>query len=330
MQRREFIALLGGVAAGWPLAARAQSGRMRRIGVLMYSSENDPEGKAEFAGFKLGISESGWTDGRNVRLDVRWGAGNVDRMQMLAKELVGLEPDVIFAASTPAAVALHRETRTIPIVFVLVVDPVGEGLVASVPRPAGNITGFLPMDPSMGGKWLELLTEIEPGIKRVAIMFNPDTAPFGRSYFLPSFEHAARSFGVEPIAAVVHSEAEIETIIASLGREPRGGLVVMPDGFTIVHRASIISLAARNNVPAVYFATYFAEDGGLLSYGPNYIDIFRGSAPYVDRILRGDKPGDLPVQLPTKFELVVNLKTAKTMGITISGSFLLRADEVIE
>ncbi len=269
MRRREFIAGLERAAA-WPLAARAQQAdRMRRIGVLMAFDENDPEAKACLSGFTQGLAELGWTDGRNLRMDVRWAAGNVDRMRMFAKELVDLQPDVILANSTPATAALQRETRTIPIVFVAVSDPVGAGFVASLPRPGGNITGFINVEASMAGKWLELLTEIAPGVKRVAIMFNPDTAPGGGSYFLPSFEAAARSLKVEPIAAPVHSDAEIETVITSLGREPGGGLVVMPDTFMLVHRAPIILLAARNNVPAVYRTSVFARDGGLLSYGPD-------------------------------------------------------------
>ena len=263
-------------------------------------------------------------------MDVRWAAGNVDRMRMFAKELVDLQPDVILASTTPATAALQRETRTIPIVFVNVADPVGAGFVASLPRPGGNITGFINIEAAMAGKWLELLTEIAPGVKRAAIMFNPDTAPCGGSYYLPSFEAAARSFKVEPITAPVHSDAEIETVMTSLGREPGGGLVVMPDGFMFVHRAPIISLAARNNVPAVYSAPVFVRDGGLLSYGPDWADIFRRAASYVDRILRGAKPAELPVQLPVKFEMAVNLKTAKALGLTVPQSILLRADEVIE
>ena len=303
---------------------------MRRIGVLMAFDENDPEGKARLSGFTQGLAELGWTDGRNLRMDVRWAAGNVDRMRMFAKELVDLQPDVILAGATPATAALQRETRTIPIVFAIVADPVGAGFVASLPRPGGNITGFSNIEASMAGKWLELLTEIAPGVKRVAIMFNPDTAPGGGSYYLPSFEAAARSLKVEPIVAPVHSDAEIETVITSLGREPGGGLVVMPDGFMTIHRAPIILLAARNNVPAVYSNSVFARDGGLLSYGPDRVDIFRRSASYVDRILRGAKPADLPVQLPVKFEMAVNVKTAKALGLTVPQSILLRADEVIE
>ena len=241
-----------------------------------------------------------------------------------------MQPDIILADSTPTAVAVQRETRTIPIVFVSVSDPVGPGFAASLPRPGGNLTGFSNLEASMAGKWLELLTEVAPGLKRAAAMFNPDTAPGGGSYFLPSFEAAARSLKVEPIAAPVRSDTEIETVITSLGQEPRGGLVVMPDAFTFVHRAPIILLAARNNVPAVYFQSAFTKDGGLLSYGPDVVDMIRRSASYVDRILRGAKAADLPVQRPVKFETTLNATTAKAMGLTIPKSFLLRGDKVIE
>jgi putative ABC transport system substrate-binding protein len=331
MQRREFIKLIGGAIA-WPLAARAQQGsRMRRIGVLMPFAENDPDAMAQLSGFMQGLAQLGWTDGRNVRMDLRWAVGSVDRTRMFAKELVDLQPDVILAHSTPATAALQRETRTIPIVFAVVSDPVGVGFVASLPRPGGNLTGFIHMEASMGGKWLELLTEIAPGVKRATIMFNPGTAPYARSYYLPSFEAAARSFKVTPIVAPVHSEAEIETVITSLGREPGGGgLVVLPDTFSQVHRAAIILLAARNNVPAAYCDNSFAIDGGLFSYGPDQVDIFRRAAPYVDRILKGEKPADLPVQAPTKYVLALNLKTAKALGLDVPATLLARADEVIE
>jgi putative ABC transport system substrate-binding protein len=240
---------------------------------------------------------------------------------MFAKELVGLQPDVILAHSTSMIAALQRETRTIPIVFAAGSDPVGDGFVASLPRPGGNITGFGSMEASMAGQWLELLTEIAPGLKRAANMFNPDTAPGGGSYFLPSFEAAARSLKVAPIMAPVHSDAEIETVIASLGREPGGGLVVSGGVFMGVHRAPTILLAARNNVPAVYFHAVFARDGGLLSYAPDWVDMFRRAALYVDRILRGAKPADLPVQFPTRFEMVLNAKTAKALGLTVRHRF---------
>jgi putative ABC transport system substrate-binding protein len=330
MKRREFIALIGGAAA-WPLAAPAQQpGRMRRIGVLMGFGENDPGAKSGLSAFTQALAELGWTDGRNLRMEVRSAAGTLDRLQMIAKELVGLRPDVILTGGTPGTAILQRETRTIPIVFASAGDPIGDGFVAGLPRPGGNITGFMVQEASMAGKWVELLTEIAPGVKRVAIMFNPDTAPGGGSFFLPSFEAAARSLKVAPIAASVHSDAEIETVMTSLGSEPGGGLVAMPDAFLALHHAQIISLAARNNVPAVYGDSFFARDGGLLSYGANRVDLWRRSASYVDRILRGAKPADLPVQLPVRFEMVLNAKTAKALGLAVPPSILVRADEVIE
>jgi putative ABC transport system substrate-binding protein len=329
MRRREFMTLLGGAAAGWPLAARAQQdGRVRRIGWLSGADENDPVPKTFISAFKQALAGLGWTDGRNVRMDLRWGAGDINRIRALAQELVGLQPDIILVTGTPATVALQRETRTIPIVFVNVGDPVASGIVPRLDRPSGNITGFASIEPPLGGKWLELLSEIAPGLKRAAIMFNPDTGP--ASIYMPSFETAARSLKVEPIIASVHSDREMETVIIALGREPGAGLFVFPDAFANVHREAIIAAAARNNVPAVYGYSFFAREGGLLSYGPDSVDTFRGTATYVDRILRGAKPGDLPVQFPTKFEMVVNLRTAKALGLTIPETFLVRADEVIE
>jgi putative ABC transport system substrate-binding protein len=325
-RRREFIAGLGSAAA-WPLVARAQQGdRVRRISVLMGYDENDPEAKAYLSEFMKGLEELGWANGRNVRMDVRWAAASVDRARMYAKELVDLQPDAILASTTPVTAALQRETRTIPVTFALVADPVGEGFVAGLPRPGGNITGFKSQEDAMAGKMLGLLTEIAPGVKRVAIMFNPDTAAGGGSYFLPTIEAAARSLKLAPITTTAHSDAEIETVITSLGREPGVCLVVMPDIFMNVHRATIISLAARNHVPAVYFARVFPRDGGLLSYGPDFAEIFRRSASYVDRILRGAKPADLPIQFPTKFELVINLKTAQALGLIIPETLLATAD----
>jgi putative tryptophan/tyrosine transport system substrate-binding protein len=331
MRRREFIAGLG-TAAAWPMMAWAQQpDRMRRIGVLMGWEENDAGAKAVLSRSMQRLAELGWTDGRNVRMDVRWPASNVGRMQVLAKELVELQPDVLLSHTTPVTTALQRETRSIPIVFVMVADPVGAGFVVGLPRPGGNITGFGTQEAGMAGKWLELLTEIAPHVKRAAAMFNPDTAPGSGSYYLPAFEAAARSFKVAPIIARVHSDAEIETLIGSLGRESGGGLVVMPDVYMTDHREKIISLAGRNNVPAVYGDIPEAvKDGGLLSYGPDNGDLFRRAASYVDRILRGEKAADLPVQLPTKFEVAVNLKTAKALGLTVPQSILLSADEVIE
>jgi putative ABC transport system substrate-binding protein len=259
---------------------------------------------------------------------LRWHGGDTNRIPALAQELVGLQPDIILTGGTPQTIAVQRETRTIPIVFVNVGDPVATGLVAKLNQPDGNSTGFANNEAPLGGKWLELLSEIAPGLKRAAIMFNPDTAP--ASAYMPSFESAARSLKVELVTAPVHSDVDIETAIMALGREPRGGFVVIPDVFMVAHRAPIISAAARNNVPAVYGVSYFARDGGLLSYGPDPVDIIRRAATYVDRILRGAKPGDLPVQLPTKFEMVLNLKTAKALGLSIPPALLARAEEVIE
>jgi putative tryptophan/tyrosine transport system substrate-binding protein len=329
MRRREFIAGLGGAAA-WPLVARAQqSDRVRRIGVLMAFEENDVEGKAQLSGFIQGFQELGWTDGRNVRMYLRW-AGNLDQMRMFAKELVDLQPELILSHTTPVTTILRRETQTIPLVFVTNSDPVGDGVVASLSRPGGNITGFINMEASMGGKWLELLREVAPGVERVATIFNPDTAPGRGLYFLPSLEAAARSFKMALIVAPVHSDAEIETVITSLGREPRGGLVVMPDIFVLAHRAPVILGAARKNLPAVYQLRVFAREGGLLSYGADVVDMFRRSAKYVDLILRGAKPAELPVQVPIKFNMTLNLKTAKSLGLEIPPQLLARADEVIE
>jgi putative tryptophan/tyrosine transport system substrate-binding protein len=328
MKRREFIAGLG--AAAWPLAARAQQGeRVRRIGVLMTHDENDRLAKARISAFTQALADLGWTDGRNVRMDLRWYDADINQTRALAHELVGLQPDIILVAgSTVATAAVQRETQTVPIVFLNVGDPVASGVVARLDRPNGNITGFAAFEASLGGKWLELLSEIAPGLKRAAIMFNPDTAR--ASAYMPSFETAARSLNVVPITAPVHSDVEIETAIIALGREPGGGLVVMADLFTFTHRAAIILAAARNNVSAVYWESDFVRDGGLLSYGHDGVDEYRRAATYVDRILRGAKPAELPVQLPTKFEMVVNLKTAKALGLTIPPSLLAIADEVIE
>jgi putative tryptophan/tyrosine transport system substrate-binding protein len=270
----------------------------------------------------------GWTNGRNVRIDLRWHGDDTNRIRAFAQELAGLQPDIILTNGTAPTAALQRETLTIPIVFANVSDPVASGLVARLDRPSGNVTGFASMEASLGGKWLELLSEIAPALKRVAIMFNPDTAPV--SAFMPSFQTAAKSLNVLPIIAPVHSDVEIESAIIVLGREPRGGLAVMPDVFMTVHRAPIISAAARNNVPAVYPQSDYARDGGMLSYGPDQVDPFRRAASYIDRILRGEKPAELPVQLPIKFEMVLNLKSAKALGLTVPPSILLRADEVIE
>jgi putative ABC transport system substrate-binding protein len=328
MKRRTFITGIGSAAA-WPVVGRAQQAdRLRRIGVLTAGDENDPVRKTFISAFTQALADLGWTEGGNVRMDLRWGRGDTNRMRALAQELVGLQPDIILTNGTFPTVAVQRETRTIPIVFANGTDPVASGLVARLDRPSGNVTGFATIEATLGGKWLELLSEIAPGFKRASIMFNPDLP--AASACRPSLETAARSLKVELITAPALSDVEIETAIIALGREPGGGLIVMSDGFTIQHRASIISAAARSNVPAVYPLSYFARDGGLLSYWTDQVDAFRRAATYVDRILRGAKPGDLPVEFPTKFEMVVNLKTAKALGLTVPQSILLRADEVIE
>jgi putative ABC transport system substrate-binding protein len=327
-RRREFSALIGGAAA-WPLAARAQQGdRVRRIGALMAGDENDPVAKTNAAAFRQALADLGWNDGRNARIDLRWGGSDINRIRALAQELVGLQPDIILANGTPNTVAVQRETRTIPIVFASVSDPVASGLVARLNQPGGNVTGFANLEATLGGKWLELLSEIAPGLKRAAIMFNPDAVT--ASAFMPSFETAARSLKVEATIAAIHNDLEIERTIIAFGSEPGGGLVVVPDAFTAVHRAPLISAAARNQVPAVYSLSFYARDGGLISYGPDLVDGIRRAATYVDRILRGAKPGDLPVQFPVKFEMVVNRKTATALGLALPPSILVRADEVIE
>jgi putative ABC transport system substrate-binding protein len=331
MKRRAFITGLGS-AAVWPIAARAQQGdRMRRIGVLIGDlAENDPTGVASVSAFTRALEQLGWADGRNVRIDIRWAAADVALNTKFAKELVGFRPDVILSASTPGTAAVKRETQAIPIVFVVVADPISEGFAASLAHPGGNLTGLTYVEPSMVGKWVQLLTEIAPNIKRVAMIFNPATAPGGGSYFLSPFEAAARSFRVEPIIEPVHSDAEIESVITGLGREPKGGLVLQTDAFLAARRAPIIALAAQNNVPAIYPWLDIPHVGGLLSYGSDMEDIWRRGAPYVDRILRGAKPEDLPVQLPVKFFMGLNLKTAKALGLTIPETLLATADEVIQ
>jgi len=332
IKRREFIGLIGGATVAWPFVALAQKpDRSRRIGVLMSLGENDPEGKAQLSGFTQGLADLGWSDGPNLRMDVRWGGGDVNKIRTFAKELVAAQPDLILSQGTPVTAALQRETRTIPIVFVVVTDPVGEGFVAGLPLPGGNITGFITSEAAMGCKMLDLLLDIAPGINRVAMIFNPDTAPGGGKYYLGDFEAAARSSRIAPIAARAQSDAEIDTVVTSLGREPDGGLVVMPDFFMLNHVQPILLQAARSNVPTIYPWRYVVtKEAGLISYGPDFRDIVRRAAPYVDRILRGAKPADLPVQVPVKFEMAVNVKTAKALGLTVPTSLLLRADEVIE
>jgi putative ABC transport system substrate-binding protein len=328
--RRAFITLLGGAAAAWPLAARAQQpDRIRHIGVLMGFPESDLQAQSFIAAFRDGLQKVGWMEGRNIRIDTRWAAFDAESRQRFAKDLIALQPDLILSHTTPTTAALLQQTRTIPIIFATVTDPVGSGFVAGLPRPGGNVTGFTLVEPTMAGKWVELLKEIAPGINRAAMLFNPATATYA-DYFLKPFKAAAPSFAVEAIAAPTRDTSELESVIAALVREPNGGLIVMPDSFTDANREEIISLAARYHLPAVYAYRFFTERGGLLSYGADLRDNFRRAADYVDRVLKGEKPADLPVQAPTKFELTVNLKTAKVLGLSVPPSLLGRADDVIE
>jgi putative ABC transport system substrate-binding protein len=328
--RRDFIAGLGSVAA-WPVVARAQQGdRRRRIGVFTWGDENDPVAKTFVSAFTQGLADLGWTDGRNVRIDLRWHGDDPNQIPAIARELVALQPDIIETNTTPGTIAVQRETRTIPIVFANIAEPVASSMVTRLDRPSGNVTGFAMWEASLIGKWLELLLEIAPALKRVAILFNPDAEPYAEASYLPAFEAASRALKVAPIKAPVYSDAEIDEAITTLGREPGGGFFLLPGAFMLGHRATIISAAARNNVPAVYQSHEFVIEGGLLYYGVDRLDTFRRSATYVDRILRGEKPGDLPVQFPTKYEMVINLKAAKAIGLAIPEAFLLRADEIIE
>jgi putative ABC transport system substrate-binding protein len=333
MRRREFIVLLSGAAAGWPLAASAQQpAKVYRIAILSVGSvapSDDPITQRRHTQFFQTLEHLGWTKDRNLRVDHRWYGGDADRARAFAKELVSLGPDAILVMSSPGLAALRQETQTTPIVFVGISDPVGQGFVASLAHPGGNMTGFVDNDPPMGSKWLELLKEIAPGVARVAFIFNPKTAPLIQS-FLRSIEAAGSSFQVKVTAAPVFDAAEIERAITAAGQEPNGGLIVAPDSFTWSHRELIIALAAQQRLPAVYSILAFVKNGGLLFYGVDLVEQYGQAAIYVDRILRGAKPGDLPVQAPTKFSLIVNLKTAKELGITIPPSIMVQADEVIE
>jgi putative tryptophan/tyrosine transport system substrate-binding protein len=329
VRRREFITLLGGAAVSSPLVARAQQpARMRRIGVLYSYAEADKEAVAHMAAFREALQKAGWADGHNIRIDYR-GALNDESRQRFAKELVALQPDLILSGGTAPTVALLRQTRSIPIIFVNSADPVGSGLVKSLARPGGNVTGFINLEPTMASKWLELLKGVAPHVASIAFLFNPATAPYADNYLSP-FKAAAPSFGVEAITTPVHDASEFETIIAAQARKPNSGLIVMPDPFPFVHRAEIISLAMRHRLPVVYSNRGYTELGGLLSYGADLVENLRGAASYGDRILRGDKPSELPIQVPVKFELVINLNTAKALGLTVPDKLLAAADEVIE
>ena len=325
MRRRDLITLLGG-ATVWSFAARSQqSERVRRIGVLM-GFQNDAQGQIRMTVLHEELARLGWTEGHNAHIDVRWGAGDPGLTQTYAAELVGLEPDVIIANSSVGVSALLKETRTIPVVFMAVPDPVGQGFVKSLARPGGNATGFSLIDPPMVTKWLQLLKDLSPGISRVALVFNPNSVPGGEATYREPFIAAARSFGVKPSVNLVHSRADLENAFI----EPVGGLIVPPDLFTIAHHKLIIDLAAHQRLPTIYGLSLFTTEGGLVSYGPDPIDLHRQAVPYVDRILRGENPADLPVQAPTKFKLVLNLKTAKALNLDIPTKLLVLADEVIE
>jgi putative tryptophan/tyrosine transport system substrate-binding protein len=328
VKRRHFISLLGSAAA-WPLAARAQQGkRMRRVGALMPSSANDPQVQARYAAFLQGLQQLGWTVGNNVQIDSRWSLGNEDDTRKYAAELVALAPDVIFASGSATVGPLQRATRTVPIVFVSTPDPVGAGFVESLARPGGNTTGFTPYEYGIGAKWLELLKQVAPSVTRVAILRDPAiTAGIGQ---WGAIQSVSPSFGVELRPVDVRDAGEIERALAVFASSPNGGLILTGSALAIVHRDLIIALAARHRLPAVYYERYFAAAGGLVSYGADVVDQFRLAAGYVDRILKGEKPADLPVQAPTKYELVINLKTAKAMGLTVPETLLARADEVIE
>src|SRR5499427_4014657 len=329
MKRREFITLLGGAAAAWPLVARAQQGeRLRRIGVLMVSAD-DPEGQARVTALKQGLQNLGWTDSRNIQIETRFGGADAGRIRVQAAELVALAPDVLVGQGTPVVRALRQATSSIPIVVATVNDPVEQGFVSSLAHPGGNITGFSFIDFQMVGKWLEMLKEAAPGVSRAVLMFNPDTSPYYYLY-LRSFEAEPRSVAVEVTAAPVRDTAEVEEAIAKRGRQPGGGLIVAPDAFTLAHYPLLIRLAQQHRQPAVYAWRASVAQGALMSYGPDVYDVFRRSASYVDRILKGAKPADLPVQQPTKFELAINLKTAKALGLQIPDKLVAIADEVVE
>jgi putative tryptophan/tyrosine transport system substrate-binding protein len=329
IRRREFISLIGGAAVAWPVAALAQApGRMRRIGMLMNLAADDPESQASLAAFQRGLQELGWVAGDNVSIDARWVAGQPDLIRKFAAELVALAPDVLLSVGGTLTGPLQQATRRVPIVFVGVTDPVGGGFVASLARPGGNATGFTLFEYGISAKWLELLKEIAPNVRRVAVPRDP-TSPTGIGQFA-AMQAVAPSFGVELSPLSVHATDEMERTIAEFAREPNGGLILTTSQWAIVHRELIITLASRHRLPTAYPARYFVTGGGLISYGPDHIDQYRRAASYVDRIFKGEKPADLPVQAPTKYHFVINLRTAKALGLNVPPSLLARADEVIE
>jgi ABC-type uncharacterized transport system substrate-binding protein len=332
MRRREFIAFQGGIAVGWPRAVRAeQPDRLRVVGVLMAFAENDPAAQSQVAAFQGALAKLGWTEGRNLRIELRWGAGDADRISTFAKELVELRPDAVVAQTTPVTAALARETRTIPIVFAVVSDPIGSGFAASLAHPGGNITGFTTNEPAVGGKWLELLKQIAPRTARVALLFNPATA-VAPQLFISYIQAATSSLAVQASTAPVHVKDEIEGVIAAQARNPGGGLIVMPDAFffNVTNRDLIIALAARHGIPAIYWDRLFVVSGGLIAYSADFAEELRQAAGYIDRILKGAKPADLPIQTSSKFELIINLKTAKALGLDVPVQLQQLADEVIE
>jgi putative ABC transport system substrate-binding protein len=329
MRRREFITLLGSAAA-WPLAARAQQAeRVRRVGALIAFAESDPEYQAHVGVFRDGLQKLGWTEGRNIQIDYRWAGPELDVIQRFAKELVALHPELILSSSTSTTAALLQQTRTVPIIFAVAVDPIGSGFVASLSRPGGNVTGFINLDPNMVGKWLELLKEIAPSVTRVAAVYHPETAPYFEIYVHP-FKTAAQSLGVEAIVAPVRDMSEFESVCAAQARQPNGAIVLVPDPYMLAHRSEVTSVAARHRLPAVYYNRTFVDAGGLLSYGNDIRDNYRRAATYVDRVLKGEKPSELPVEFPVKFELMLNLKTAKTLGLNVPVHLQQIADEVVE
>lgn len=328
MRRREFITLVGGAVAAWSLPVRAQ--RMRRIGFLSSNAASDPQAGPFLSAFDEGMQQLGWIDGNNVKIEARWAAADLNRMAVLAKELVSLKPDLIVGQATPVIAALQRETKNIPIVFVVVSDPVGSGFVSSLPRPGGNATGFVNLEASMGSKWIELLKEVAPGVTRAAVIFNPDTAP--HAYYESAIIPAAQAQSVEPVEMPVRSVAEIDKSLENFNRSSDGGIIIIPDTFTSLQEifGRVIAIAGRDRIPAIYPYRYMAQAGGLMSYGTDNADLFRRAADYVDRILKGASPAELPVQLPTKFEFVVNAKTARQQGLDIPLKLKAFADEVIE
>jgi putative ABC transport system substrate-binding protein len=331
MRRRQFIRFVGGAVAAWPLAARAQQADgVRRLAFLMSASESDKGYQSLLATFRDELGKLGWAENRNIHSDYRWGAVDAQSRQRFAKELIAIQPDLLLAQSTPTATTLVQQTSTIPIIFFSVGDPVGEGFVASLSRPGRNATGFINMEDSMSGKWLELLKEVAPHVRSVAILFNPATAPGGGSYYLKPFNTAARSLGFQATAAPIHTVSEIEPVLEAEARRPNNGLIVMSDAFPLAHRIQIVALAAQHHLPAIYPYREFVDAGGLLSYGNDLRDSYRRAAGYANRILRGEKPSELPVEVPVKFELVINAKTAKALGLTVPSTLIDRADEVIE